>query len=94
MGEIEKRYIELRGAIVKQAIEDYKKASIACAMPMKADDEKARKKRAKALKTRRECERFFLSDWCQALSSNYGEYILERTKREIAEELAKKIEVI
>ena len=31
----------------------------------------------------KECERFFLSEWGQALSNNHGEYIIEHCKKTV-----------
>lgn len=41
-------------------------------------------------RTIRECERFFLSEWGQALTWDNGENIMQRCRREVAEEKKKK----
>lgn len=75
MNEIDKRYIEFAGAIVRQAMLDYKAA-------LKDDS-------AKAMKTRRECESFFLSKYGQRLSSDNGERIIKMCREEVEAEQKK-----
>jgi hypothetical protein len=62
-------YVELYAAIVKQAMADYK-AALKC-------------ESKKALKTRRECENFFLSEYGQMLSVNNGERIIKMCRDEV-----------
>jgi hypothetical protein len=75
-GNMEELYIELYAAIVKQAMTDYKAAL--------KDDGK------KALKKRRECEKFFLSAYGQMLSAGNGERIINQCKAEVEAEEQKK----
>lgn len=79
MNEIDKCYIELVIAIIEQAVKDYKKALKDC-------DDKSRIVQAKAQSTKRECEKFFLSEWGQLLTDGHGQLIIERCRREVAEE--------
>ena len=68
---------ELRTAILRQAVEDYKQAL--------RDEAEGR------MNTRRDCRSdalraFFLSPWGQYLSYNHGEMILEKLDKEFKEE--------
>lgn len=72
MDNITDRYIDLAGAIVRQAMLDYKAA-------LKGEDKKAERKRTK-------CEKFFLSAYGQMLSAHSGERIIEMCKREVEAE--------
>lgn len=73
---MEELYVGLYAAIVKQAMADYKAAL--------KDDGK------KALKTRRECEKFFLSGYGQMLSADNGERIINQCKAEVEAEKKKR----
>jgi len=59
-------FVELAGAILKLAADDYIKA-------LEENDEKSMKKR-------KSLERFFLSDWGQMLSLHQGEAIIRNCK--------------
>jgi len=69
---MEELYIELYAAIVKQAMTDYKAAL--------KDDGK------KALKMRKQCEKFFLSQYGQMLSAGNGERIIKMCREEVESE--------
>lgn len=69
-------YIELYAAIVKQAMTDYKAA-------LKDDGKRAMKKR-------KECEKFFLSAYGQMLSANNGERIIKMCREEVEAEQKKR----
>jgi hypothetical protein len=69
-------YIELCAATIKQAMTDYKAAL--------KDDGK------RAMKTRRECEKFFLSGYGQMLSYGNGERIINQCRAEVKAEKEKR----
>lgn len=77
-------YIELVIAIINQATKDYKSA---LRREKKKQKEKQKKKNQKAL---RDCESFFLSEWGQLLTHENGELIIQRCKKEVAEEKSRK----
>lgn len=76
--DVNERYEALAAAILQQAVVDYKK--IASKKTKNKNDEKAK---ASELKT---IERFFLSGYGQSLSYHHGEYIVERCRKEAAQE--------
>lgn len=65
-------YVQIAAAIVKQAMTDYK-AALKC-------------EGKRAMKTRKECERFFLSEYGQMLSAGSGERIIEKCREEVKAE--------
>lgn len=83
-------YINLQAAIIERAVADYKSALKGCEKEPKADDEKAQSRYKKAQKTKRECEKFFLSKWGQTLTNGKGKLIICRCKREAAHEKTRK----
>ena len=66
-------YENLANAIIIQAAKDYQAASKALKKPSGG---------MAALKTVRECERFFRSDWFRSLTSVDGRAILEQLRKE------------
>lgn len=68
--------IELAAAIVKQAMSDYKAA-------LKGNCKEASR-------TKKECERFFLSDYGQMLTAGNGERIIEMCKEEVKKKQRKR----
>ncbi len=73
---MEDSYINLCAATVKQAMTDYKAAL--------RDDGK------RALKQRKQCEKFFLSAYGQLLSYGNGERIIKQCREEVEAETEKK----
>lgn len=71
------RYIDLAIAIIEQAKKDYK-------------DALRGKRTEKKEIMKRECERFFLSEWGQTLTFGNGELIIERCRKEVAQEKTRK----
>ena len=70
---MEECYINLIIAIIEQAKADYKNALRG-------------KRTAEKEKTIRECERFFLSGWGDMLMNGNGEYVMQRCRKEVAQE--------
>ena len=68
-------YTELANAIVVSAVKDYRRALKRLRMYPRDDN---------ALRTKKECERFFLSRWFAVLTSVDGEMLMERLKAEVA----------
>lgn len=68
-------YVELANAIVVSAVKDYRKALKRLRMYPRDDN---------ALRTKKECEQFFLSRWFAVLTSVDGEVLMERLKSEVA----------
>ena len=66
-------YEKLANAIVLQAVKDYRTALKRVARRPKDRD---------GLATKNECERFFLSDWFEELTSVEGSVILRKLKQE------------
>lgn len=66
-------YENLANAIIIQAVKDFRAASKALKKPSGG---------MAALKTVRECERFFRSDWFRTLTSVDGRAILEQLRKE------------
>lgn len=66
-------YEELAGAIVMQAVKDWRRA-------VKTLKKKPRKESAKQMKE--ECERFFRSQWFEDLTDVDGSFILRKLKQE------------
>lgn len=66
-------YENLANAIIIQAAKDYRAAGKALKKPSGG---------MAALKTVRECERFFRSDWFRTLTSVDGRAILEQLRKE------------
>lgn len=66
-------YENLANAIVLQAVKDWRKA---------AKTLKKRPRYQAAKQMRDECERFFLSDWFEELTSVEGRVILRKLKQE------------
>ena len=66
-------YENLANAIIIQAAKDYRAASKALKKPSGG---------MAALKTVRECERFFRSDWFRSLTSVDGRAVLEQLRKE------------
>ena len=64
---------ELAGAIVMQAVKDWRRA-------VKTLKKKPRKESAKQMKE--ECERFFRSQWFEDLTDVDGSFILRKLKQE------------
>lgn len=65
-------YQELANAIVTQAADDYKRA---------CKQLRTSKKDSDALGTKRECERFFVSDWFDVLSGLDGRVLLQDLRK-------------
>jgi hypothetical protein len=83
MGEIEKGYVSLVAAIIEQAVTDYKEALKHC-------NDESQRVRENAEKMKKDCESFFLIEWGQMLSQDFGEHIIARCRREVAEEMNEK----
>lgn len=74
MDIIDCRYAELAGAVVRMAMSDYKAAL------------KSKSTKPKRIAKIRELERFFLSDYGQALSLGRGQELIDLCRKEVAAE--------
>ncbi|MDD6527890.1 MAG: hypothetical protein PUF31_08850 [Oscillospiraceae bacterium] len=71
---MESCYTNLANAVILQAAKDYRRA---LRRLKKTPWDKEAKRR------KRECERFFLSDWFKILTSLYGDVLLDDLYREV-----------
>ena len=72
---MDEEYKELATAIVMQAVNDYRKALKGL---------KAKPTDKEALKTKRECEKFFRSGWLLSLTSINPQLIMDKINKEVA----------
>ncbi len=70
----EKAFLELSNAIILLAVKDYRKA---CKQLRRAT------KNTNALVTKRQCLKFFRSEWFGALTSIDGEHLITRLNTEV-----------
>lgn len=79
-------YINLQAAIIEQAVTDYKWALKMLEKSPEYFIGRARHRYDEAEKKKIECEKFFLSKWGQSLTNGKGEFIIDRCRREVAQE--------
>ena len=68
-------YVELANAIILSAVKDYRRALKRLRMYPWDDN---------ALRTKKECERFFRSRWFAVLTDVDGEVLMEKLQAEVA----------